>query len=85
MAVAPAVDLPVVALGLAQVVVLDGDNGTGPVGAQPIPVEQPQEAEVMEQGDVVAAQPLWGVPPAALSMAQVIATMEVALQGLHEQ
>ena len=85
MAAAPAVDLPVLALGLAQVVVINGDNGTGPLGAQLVPVELPQEAGVMEQGDVGAAQPLWGVLPATLSMAQVVATMEVALQGLHGQ
>ena len=40
-AATPATDLPVLALGLAQVVVFDADDGTGPLGAQPVPTEQP--------------------------------------------
>ena len=45
--------------------------------------EQLQAAGAVEQEDAGAAQPLKEVPPAPLSMAQVVATVEAALQGLR--
>jgi hypothetical protein len=71
------------ACGLGQAVALGANDGTSPLGAQPMPVGQLPAVGAVEQGNAGAALPSEEAPPSVSSVAQIAGAVEKALQGLR--